>query len=65
MPIYEYSCAQCGHAWEQEQRITEKPLTRCPACGEEGARRLISLSSFILKGKGWYETDYGKGKKGR
>jgi putative FmdB family regulatory protein len=63
MPTYEYTCTECGHEWEQEQRITAKPCTKCPSCGKHGAKRLISSGNFILKGKGWYETDYGKGKR--
>ena len=64
MPTYEYRCADCGHEWEKDQRITAKPVRQCPRCGNATAKRLISESSFILKGKGWYETDYGKSKKG-
>ena len=61
MPIYEYGCKNCGHEWEDMQRITDDPLTDCPSCGEPQAKRLISQTSFILKGSGWYVTDYGKG----
>jgi len=58
MPIYEYHCKQCG-VFEVSQRITEKPLTICPTC-ESDVRRLISLTSFVLKGSGWYATDYAR-----
>ncbi len=61
MPIYEYSCKRCGHEWEEMQKITDGPLTHCPDCGKKGARRLISRTSFMLKGNGWYATDYGRG----
>jgi putative FmdB family regulatory protein len=65
VPTYEYICTDCGHAWEELQRITDKARKDCPRCGHATAKRLISASSFILKGDGWYETDYGKGKKGK
>jgi putative FmdB family regulatory protein len=58
MPIYEYHCELCG-VFEVTQRITESPLTACPTC-ESDVRRLISLTSFVLKGSGWYATDYAR-----
>ena len=58
MPIYEYRCELCGEEIETSQRISDPPLSTCPACGEEGLRRLISRTSFVLKGGGWYVTDY-------
>ena len=58
MPIYEYTCKQCGN-FEIMQRITEDPLKKCPTCGSKVAK-LISRSAFHLKGSGWYVTDYGK-----
>ncbi len=58
MPIYEYECPECG-VFETTQRITEKPLSRCPTCHSR-VRKLISHSSFQLKGSGWYVTDYGR-----
>jgi len=64
MPIYEYSCTSCGSEWEEIQRITEDPITVCPECGQPKAHRLISQTSFILKGSGWYVTDYGRGSGG-
>ena len=60
MPIYEYRCRNCGHEFEQWQKITDPPTDRCGKCGGP-ACRLISHSSFVLKGTGWYATDYGKG----
>ena len=56
MPIYEYKCQQCGD-FEVTQKITDKPLTRCPACKGK-VKKLISNTSFHLKGTGWYVTDY-------
>jgi len=58
MPTYEYRCEQCGD-FEQNQRITDPPLERCPTCRRK-VRRLISSTSFQLKGSGWYVTDYGR-----
>jgi len=58
MPIYEYHCARCG-IFEVTQRITETPLSICPTC-EGDIRRLISVTSFVLKGNGWYATDYAR-----
>lgn len=58
MPIYEYRCEQCGD-FEQSQRISDPPLSRCPKCRRK-VRRLISSTSFQLKGSGWYITDYGR-----
>ncbi len=63
MPIYEYACKKCDEEFEVSQRITDEPLKRslCPHCGKRTAvTKLISRSSFHLKGSGWYATDYGK-----
>lgn len=63
MPIYEYQCTNCGRKVEVMQKITDEPLQKCPSC-KGLLRRLISLTSFQLKGNGWYATDYkNKGKK--
>ncbi|MGH7787717.1 MAG: FmdB family zinc ribbon protein [Candidatus Binatia bacterium] len=61
MPIYEYACDKCG-VFETTQRITEQPLKKCPTCKGK-VKKLMSSTSFQLKGTGWYVTDYG-GKKG-
>src|SRR5256885_823550 len=58
MPIYEYRCEHCG-VFEEMQRITDPPLARCPTCKRK-VRRLISSTSFQLKGTGWYATDYAR-----
>jgi putative FmdB family regulatory protein len=58
MPIYEYACPKCGE-FEVTQRITEDPLKKCPTCRSK-VRKLISSTSFQLKGSGWYATDYAK-----
>src|SRR5215470_11380982 len=61
MPIYEYECGKCG-VFEISQRISEAALTKCPTCRRK-VRRLISNTSFQLKGSGWYVTDYARGGK--
>ena len=58
MPIYEYRCGACGHEFELMQKITDRPKRKCEACGRLKARRMISQTSFVLKGQGWYVTDY-------
>ena len=58
MPIYEYQCAACGRTVEKWQKISEDPLSTCPACGGS-LTKLISSCAFHLKGSGWYVTDYG------
>ena len=62
MPIYEYQCEKCG-TFEITQRITEKPLAKCPTCKSK-VKKLISNTSFQLKGTGWYITDYARKEKG-
>ena len=58
MPIYEYQCQKCGTI-EVTQRITDKALAKCPTCKSK-VKRLISNTSFQLKGTGWYITDYAR-----
>ena len=58
MPIYEYQCEKCG-TFEATQRITDKPLAKCPTCKAK-VKKLISNTSFQLKGTGWYVTDYAR-----
>jgi putative FmdB family regulatory protein len=58
MPIYEYNCQKCG-TFETTQKITEKPLSKCPTCKGK-VKKLISNTSFQLKGTGWYVTDYAR-----
>jgi putative FmdB family regulatory protein len=59
MPIYEYLCTSCGREFEEWQKFSDPAVDRCSECGGR-AKRLISQSSFVLKGSGWYVTDYGK-----
>jgi len=60
MPIYEYRCESCGHELEKLQKISDAPLTDCPACGQAALKKQISAAGFRLKGGGWYETDFKK-----
>ncbi|MCB1876324.1 MAG: zinc ribbon domain-containing protein [Chromatiales bacterium] len=62
MPIYEYECDSCGHRLEAIQKMSDEPLTECPECKQTSLRKLISAAGFRLKGSGWYETDFKKGK---
>ncbi|MCS7150040.1 MAG: zinc ribbon domain-containing protein [Caldimicrobium sp.] len=57
MAVYEYECLTCGHNFEVWQKITADPIKSCERCGGE-VRRLIGQTGFILKGSGWYVTDY-------
>ncbi len=64
MPIYEYACEGCGHRLEAIQKMSEAPLTDCPACGKPSLKKQISAAGFQLKGSGWYATDFkGSGQK--
>ena len=63
MPIYEYQCEKCGHQFDALQKISEKPLKKCPVCGNNSLTKLISAAGFRLKGGGWYETDFKSGNK--
>jgi putative FmdB family regulatory protein len=58
MPLYEYACAGCGDEFEVEQRITDEPVKSCPACRSRKVKRLISQTSFVLKGSGWHADLY-------
>ena len=57
MPIYEYECTSCCNVFEIFQRLTEVPLTSCPDCSG-AVKKLMSMSSFQLKGGGWYADGY-------
>lgn len=63
MPTYEYSCPACG-SFEKEQRITDPKLTACPTC-KAPVQRLISRTSFALKGSGWYSDGYSSSGSGK
>jgi putative FmdB family regulatory protein len=58
MPIYEYRCGECGQDHEVLQKVSEPPLTECPACGKPALKKQLSAAGFQLKGSGWYATDF-------
>jgi putative FmdB family regulatory protein len=58
MPIYAYKCESCGHAKDVLQKISDAPLTDCPACGAPKFSKQLSAPGFQLKGSGWYATDF-------
>ncbi len=58
MPIYEYLCTSCGYQFEEVQKFSEPSLEECPDCGKNSAQRQVSMSSFHLKGGGWYKDGY-------
>ena len=58
MPIYAYRCGSCGHAKDVLQKISDDPLTVCPACGAEAFSKQVTAAGFQLKGSGWYVTDF-------
>ncbi len=57
MPVYEYECSVCEKVIEVQQKIADEPLKRCPQCDGE-VKKLMSMSSFQLKGGGWYADGY-------
>lgn len=63
MPIYAYRCDACGHELDALQKLSDAPLTDCPACGAAALKKQLSAPAFRLKGSGWYETDFKQGGK--
>ena len=64
MPIYAYKCGSCGHAKDVLQKISDAPLTDCPACGKPTFSKQLTAAGFQLKGSGWYATDFKGGSGG-
>ncbi|WP_284424722.1 FmdB family zinc ribbon protein [Acidovorax sp. SUPP1855] len=64
MPIYAYKCGSCGHAKDVLQKMSDAPLTVCPACGAEAFSKQVTAAGFQLKGSGWYVTDFRGGNTG-
>src|SRR5688500_15846434 len=58
MPIYAYRCGSCGHAKDVLQKLSDAPLTTCPACGASTFTKQLTAAGFQLKGSGWYATDF-------
>jgi len=63
MPIYEYKCAACGKVTEMLQKFSDPAPAKCEACGSGPLNKLMSQTSFVLQGTGWYVTDFKGGKK--
>ncbi len=61
MPIYAYKCSACGHAKDALQKMSDAPLTDCPACGKATFSKQVTAAGFQLKGGGWYVTDFKSG----
>lgn len=61
MPIYAYKCAECGHAEDVMQKMSDAPLADCPACGKPALVKQLSAAGFQLKGSGYYATDFKNG----
>ncbi len=61
MPIYEYRCDTCGHQKDHLQKMSDPPLSTCPACGSNSYAKMLSAAGFQLKGSGWYATDFKSG----
>ena len=58
MPIYAYKCADCGHAFDALQKISDAPLSECPSCHAPALHKQLTAAGFQLKGNGWYATDF-------
>lgn len=58
MPIYAYKCSECGHTKDALQKISDDPLTVCPACGAAALTKQVTAAGFQLKGAGWYVSDF-------
>ena len=63
MPTYEYQCTD-GHSFEKFQKMTDKPVAKCPVCGKAATRKISGGAGLVFKGSGFYITDYGKDGKG-
>ncbi|HQS31467.1 FmdB family zinc ribbon protein [Polaromonas sp.] len=64
MPIYAYKCESCGHAKDVLQKMSDAPLSECPACGAPTFKKQLTAAGFQLKGSGWYVTDFRGGDSG-
>ncbi len=58
MPMYEYQCSKCGYSWELIQRMSDAPPKTCPECRSRKVGKMMSRTSFVLKGSGWYADGY-------
>ena len=64
MPIYAYRCSNCGHEKDVLRKLSDAPLTQCPACGKDAFSKQVTAAGFQLKGSGWYVTDFRGGNSG-
>lgn len=62
MPIYAYKCSSCGLAKDVLRKVSDEPLSDCPACGKATFQKQLTAAGFQLKGSGWYVTDFKGGK---
>ncbi len=58
MPVYTYRCESCGIRFDQNQKFTDPPLTRCPECGKKSLRKVYQPVGIVFKGSGFYATDH-------
>jgi putative FmdB family regulatory protein len=58
MPTYAYRCQNCGSEFDKVQKFSDKPVSKCPACGKGPVRRLLQPAAIVFKGSGWYATDH-------
>ena len=58
MPVYEYECGSCGKRFDVTQKFSDPELTECTLCHAANVRKVLSTPAFVLKGSGWYVTDY-------
>ncbi|MCE7903449.1 MAG: zinc ribbon domain-containing protein [Gammaproteobacteria bacterium PRO9] len=65
MPIFDYQCTACGHTFDALQKAGEGALRKCPECGKLTLKKLLAAPNFILKGTGWYQTDFRDGAGGK
>ena len=61
MPIFDYKCEACGHAFDVLQKVGEGPLRKCPECGKLKLKKQLAAPNFHLKGSGLYKTDFKDG----
>ena len=60
MPLYEYECKKCHHRFEEIQKVSDRPIKKCPKCRKGTVVRLVSAPAVHFKGTGWYITDYAR-----
>ena len=63
MPIYAYKCSACGHQEDHLCKVSDAPLSKCPACGRKKYEKQLTAAGVQLKGSGWYASDFKGGKK--